>query len=254
MQNKSTGITWRKALLCITIALAFLAGIYLLAARSSYARLLVTSLLHRFGYRVSLRPPLKVERILLGHDQNQNGLDDLEDLVEGARKEISRKPTYRSAYYAGGYPPENEGVCTDLVWRAFLRAGYDLKSMVDKDILLATSEYPNVRGQPDPNIDFRRVPNLMVFFRRHATALTIEVKPWDAANLKEWQGGDIVVFGSGFDHIGIVSDRRYPDGVPMVIHHGFLHPTEDDALRYWPGGISGHFRIDPEKLAQLMSR
>lgn len=31
----------------------------------------------------------------------------------------------------GGYPPDNIGVCIDVVWRAFANAGYSLKDMVD---------------------------------------------------------------------------------------------------------------------------
>ena len=48
--------------------------------------------------------------------------------------EVDRSPVYKSAYYVGGYPPATEGVCTDVVWRAFKEAGYDLKKMIDADI------------------------------------------------------------------------------------------------------------------------
>lgn len=199
-----------------------------------------------------LRPPLNVQTSLLDHDQNGNGKDDALDLVEGARVQVDRKPLYRSAYYAGGYPPDSEGVCTDLVWRAFQYAGYDLKSMLDKDIASALKEYPRVEGHPDSNIDFRRVPNLYVFLKRHAITMTNEVKPWDPENLKEWQPGDIVILGANHDHIGIVSDSRYRNGVPKILHHGSRYPSEDNALGYWPGGVLAHFRLEPEELAELM--
>jgi hypothetical protein len=97
--------------------------------------------------------------------------------------------------------------------------------MVDKDIASAVNEYPRVGNVPDPNIDFRRVPNLYVFFERHAITLTSEVIPWDAENLKEWQPGDIVILGQRYDHIGIVSDKRFRNGIPKVLHHGSTHPT-----------------------------
>ena len=64
-------------------------------------------------------------------DRNGNGLDDLTDLVRGARAYIRTQPEYVDSYYAGGYPPEGEGVCTDVIWRAFQAAGYDLKAMLD---------------------------------------------------------------------------------------------------------------------------
>ena len=43
-----------------------------------------------------------------------------------------------------------------------------IKAMIDADIAQNTALYPRVQGTPDPNIDFRRVPNLNAFFARHA--------------------------------------------------------------------------------------
>ncbi|KKM11186.1 hypothetical protein SY88_09895 [Clostridiales bacterium PH28_bin88] len=196
----------------------------------------------RLSEKVSPRPALEVERLLTGNDQDNDGLDDLEDILQGARKEVESGPVYRSAYYAGGYPPDDEGVCTDLVWRAFREAGYNLKEMVDRDIGNNQGAYPRVAGKPDPNIDFRRVQNLAPFFTRHATSLTTEVVPWDAENLKEWQGGDIVIYGAPLWHIGIVSDRRREDGVPLLIHNGG-YAAEEDRLLTWPSPMLYHFRF-----------
>ena len=50
----------------------------------------------------------------------------------------------------------------------------------------------------DKNIDFRRVQNLKVYLDNNAIVLTNDIN-----KIKEWQGGDIVVFNN---HIGIVSD------------------------------------------------
>ena len=112
-----------------------------------------------------------IERVTSPTDCNQNGVDDYTDILLGARQDARRHPRYHSAYYAGGYPPEDEGVCTDVVWRAFAHAGYSLKDLVDADIAANIGEYPRVEGRPDPNIDFRRVKNLKVYFERNATAL-----------------------------------------------------------------------------------
>ena len=38
---------------------------------------------------------------------------------------------YQSKYYAGGYPDDGLGVCTDVIWQALQAAGYDLKALVD---------------------------------------------------------------------------------------------------------------------------
>ena len=192
------------------------------------------------------KPPLKplpVERIVINHDQDRDGILDLDDIVEGARREVRAKTRYRSAYYQGGYPPEGEGVCTDVIWRALQNAGYDIKAMLDTDIKRNVWGYPRVNGRPEPNIDFRRVPNQLVFFKKHARSLTTEIKPGDPENLMQWQGGDIVVFGRPCEHIGIVSDRRRPDGVPLLIHNAGPHAAEEDRLLTWPSKITAHFRF-----------
>ncbi len=186
-----------------------------------------------------------IPKVEIDHDQDGDGLKDMADIVEGARKDAANKPSYRSAYYSGGYPPDHEGVCTDVVWRAFKNAGYNLKNMVDQDIKSNTKAYPRVENRPDPNIDFRRVPNLVVFFNRKGTVLTTRIIPYDLENLKEWQAGDIVVFDKPVEHIGIVSDLRRPDGVPYLIHNAGPYTKEEDALLYWNDHISkiiGHYR------------
>ncbi len=163
-------------------------------------------------------------------------------LIQGARVEIKRAPLYRSAYYKGGYPPDREGVCTDLIWRAFRHAGYDLKKLIDADIRKAPAAYPRAR-KPDPNIDFRRVPNQTVFFKRHAQSLSTAIKPGNAENMRLWQPGDIVVF-AGPDHIAILSDKRNDEGVPLLLHNQGPWATEDDDFTAWAkGGIVAHFRF-----------
>ena len=176
---------------------------------------------------------LIIESITCTSDQDEDGINDLADIVEGARKDIENKPRYTDAYYDGGYPPDHEGVCTDVIWRAFKNAGYLLKDMVDEDIRNNTELYPRVQGRPDPNIDFRRVKNLRVFFDRFATSLTTEVIPLDVENLKEWQAGDIVVYDDPMEHIAIISDVRNKDGVPYIIHNCGPYTQENDMLIYW---------------------
>jgi len=187
---------------------------------------------------------LVVQKIIIDSDKDKDEILDLEDFVQGARMEAKNKPLYRSEYYMGGYPPEHEGVCTDVIWRSFKNAGYNLKDMIDKDIKEHTADYQRVEGRPDTNIDFRRVPNQLVFFRKYAAEITNELKPNDADNLKHWQGGDIVVFSKP-DHIAIISDIRRKDGVPFIIHNSGPYAKEDDNLEMWMAddGIVGHFRF-----------
>lgn len=171
-------------------------------------------------------------------DKDGDGIDDYTDILLGARAEAERKPEYKSAYYAGGYPPATEGVCTDVIWRALRDAGYTLKEMVDEDIAQNVELYPRVKGKPEPNIDFRRVPNLKVYFERNHITLTN-----DLTQIEEWQPGDIVAFGSS--HVGIISDKRNKNGVPYLIHNGGQPNREEDILevynKYEP--ISGHYRL-----------
>lgn len=137
-----------------------------------------------------------------------------------------------------GYPPEEEGVCTDVVWRAFYNAGYSLKDMVDEDIKNNVEQYPRVNGKPDPNIDFRRVSNLKIFFERNTNILTN-----DLTKIEEWQPGDIVIFGTS--HIGIISDKRNKKGVPYLIHNAGQPLREEDTLELWDKftPITGHYRL-----------
>lgn len=188
-------------------------------------------------------PSVRIPALACPTDKDGDGLDDLKDIVAGAKAEVERQPQYRSAYYQKGYPPEDEGVCTDVVWRAFRDAGYDLKGLVDQDIRANMSKYPRVEGRPDPNIDFRRVPNLIVFLRRNAQELTLEVKPEDVENLTLWQAGDIVTYDLPHEHIAIVSDKRRPDGVPYILHNSGPTPKESDQLQDWPSQMTGHFRF-----------
>ncbi len=197
-----------------------------------------------------LRPPLQVDTVILDHDQDADGVADLTDIVTGARAYVADRPRYISAYYAGGYPPQGEGVCTDVIWKALQAAGYDLKGLLDADIKAHPGDYPRVGGKPDPNIDFRRVQNLAVFFQKYGVTLTERVVPWDKENLKEWQGGDIVIFGRSLDHIGIVSDRRRTDGVPYLIHNAGPWGTEDDSLTTWHTGIRYHIRFPKVQTSQ----
>ena len=70
-------------------------------------------------------------------DYNGNGVDDYTDILLGARQDAENHPRYDGSYQQEGYPPDDIGVCTDVVWRAFKNAGYSLRYMVDRDIMLA---------------------------------------------------------------------------------------------------------------------
>ena len=172
----------------------------------------------------------------LGHDQDGDGIDDQADLLEGARAYVAGHPRYKSAYYEGGYPDDGYGVCVDVVAAAYRAAGYDLRELVDADVRAVPDAY--AIGEPDPNIDYRRVRNLRVYLGRNAEPLTC-----DPTDISQWQGGDIVVFES---HIGVVSGKRDERGVAYVIHHNdpWQRAYEEDILES-RDDIVGHYRLDP---------
>lgn len=179
---------------------------------------------------------LGIETVTSPTDADGDGVDDYTDLLLGARAYIQTHPRYKSAYYAGGYPDDGCGVCTDVIWRAFRAAGYSLRDLLDADIAACPEAYPNITD-PDANIDFRRVENLLIFFSRHAQSL-----PTDFSDPSAWQAGDIVVFTH---HIGMCSDRRNAAGIPFLIHHGNLldGAVEWDQMANYT--VAGHFHWAP---------
>lgn len=168
-------------------------------------------------------------------DFDNDLIDDQTDILQNAKKYVALKPKYKSKYYSGGYSNDNYGVCSDVVANALLKAGYDLKELVAKDIKANRSKY-NIK-QADKNIDFRRVVNLIVYFKNTAIKLTND--PYD---IKNWQGGDIVIFNH---HIGIVSNIRNKKGIAYVIHHKnpFQTNYEEDILTKKHYKIIGHYRV-----------
>lgn len=201
--------------------------------------ILITGLLiYQKNKNVYYANDFDIETVISKKDYDNDGIDDYTDILQGAKIEAENKPTYKSTYYSGGYPPDNEGVCTDVIWRALKNAGYSLKDMVDEDIKNNVDKYPRVDGKPDSNIEFRRVSNLKVYFERNQINLTT-----DLSKIEEWQPGDIVVFGSS--HIGIISDKRNKKGIPYLLHNGGQPLREEDILevynKYEP--IIGHYRM-----------
>lgn len=164
-------------------------------------------------------------------DKDGDGIDDQTDFLQSVRNYIATKPKYKSKYYRTGYPDDGFGVCTDVIAFGLRGAGYDLMELVNADIKANKKIYQV--DVVDKNIDFRRVNNLRIFFERNAKSLTT-----DLTYIKEWQGGDIIVFKT---HIGVVSDKRNWRGIPFIIHNGGFH-FEEDILEYRTD-IVGHFRM-----------
>lgn len=175
-----------------------------------------------------------IETYISNTDKDNDKIDDQTDILSSVRSYINTNPKYKSKYYAGGYPDDEYGVCSDVVANGLKGAGYDLMQLVNEHIINNRKMYDIEKI--DKNIDFRRVKNLIVYFESTAINLTTDVN-----SIKEWQGGDIVIFKK---HIGIVSDKRNKNGVPFLIHHANPYQVhyEEDVLEN-RDDIVGHYRI-----------
>ena len=101
--------------------------------------------------------------------------------------------------------------------------------------------YPNQRrwmlAHTDPNIDHRRVPNLMTFFSRKGEVLPITAQGTD------YFPGDLVTWdlGGNVPHIGIIVGRKSPQtGRYLIVHNIGSGPQMEDVLFSWK--ITGHYR------------
>jgi len=166
------------------------------------------------------------------------------NVVEAARRQIGvtvgYDPAYRKIGYPGGDVPRESGVCTDVIIRALRDARkIDLQKLVHEDMKTSFSKYPQMWGlkAPDANIDHRRVPNLQCYFKRKGYALPV------SKNAADYKPGDIVtvMVGGKLPHIMIVSDKKTPDGTPLVIHNIGSGAKEEDCLFTYP--LTGHYRI-----------
>ncbi len=164
-------------------------------------------------------------------------------LSDCALELTSQKVTYDPSYFSIDYPngdiPADKGVCTDVIIRAFRKLGIDLQKEVHEDMKANFKLYPNLWGlkSTDKNIDHRRVPNLMVFFKRKGKEKPITNNP------KDYTMGDIVCWnlGGAITHIGIVVNKKSKDGKRNLIVHniGGGQVLEDCLFNY---KIIGHYR------------
>lgn len=168
-------------------------------------------------------------------------------LVSEARKQVgvtlSYDPVYRRLSYPGGDVPLETGVCTDVVIRALRTQGLDLQRTVHEDMRANFSVYPKHWGlsRPDSNIDHRRVPNLMTWFKRQGKQVPT------GRQASDFRAGDIVAWdlGRGLTHIGVVSDRRTAAGNPLILHNIGQGTREEDILFGYR--IIGHYRYSAQR-------
>ncbi|MET0071738.1 MAG: DUF1287 domain-containing protein [Candidatus Thiodiazotropha sp.] len=171
-------------------------------------------------------------------------------LVVAALERTTHSVRYDGSYLSIGYPngdvPDNIGVCTDVLIRAYRALDIDLQQLVHEDMNSHFERYPSRRiwglEKADSNIDHRRVPNLQVFFSRHGRSLPVTQRGSD------YSSGDIVTWmlPGNLPHIGIVTDRLSAEtGAPLIVHNIGAGPKLEDMLFHYP--ITGHYRYMPRQ-------
>jgi uncharacterized protein YijF (DUF1287 family) len=165
-------------------------------------------------------------------------------LLENAVEQTKITKNYTQAYFVIPYPngdvPADTGACTDVVVRAFRKAGVDLQKEVHEDMRVNFGLYPRKWGlaKPDTNIDHRRVPNLQTFFARRGKSLPV------SQQAVEYKPGDVVTWdldGKGMTHIGVVSNiRNDAENRYLIIHNIGSGTRAEDVLFRWK--VTGHFR------------
>lgn len=171
--------------------------------------------------------------------QDQFALKLSDAAMELTKQKVIYDPSYCKMAYPNGDVPSDRGVCSDVVIRAYRKLGIDLQKEIHEDIKANFAHYPRNWGltKPDKNIDHRRVPNMMVFFRRKGTELVT------SNSAKDYSAGDIVCWnlGGGITHIGMVVNKKSADGERNLIVHniGAGQVLEDCLFKF---KIIGHFR------------
>ncbi len=172
--------------------------------------------------------------------------DIVSSLIERTTHNVTYDGSYLSIAYPNGDVPQNIGVCTDVIIRAYRKLGTDLQKLVHEDMKSNFSLYPSKRiwglNSTDKNIDHRRVPNLQTFFKRHGLSLKT------STNKADYSVGDIVTWmlPGNLPHIGMVIDQVDDiSGNPIIVHNIGRGPKIDDMI--FDFAITGHYRFEPTK-------
>lgn len=166
-------------------------------------------------------------------------VDTVKNGIYSAALRFSQEKTwfYDAAYYTIPYPGgdvPSGGACTDVVIRVLRENRIDLQRLIHEDMRQNFSAYPNKwrATAPDPNIDHRRVPNIMTFFERKRFALPV------TRNRSDYLPGDIVTWelSPGVTHIGICLKNG-------DIYHNIGPRARIDKEAVFNYKVIGHYRV-----------
>jgi uncharacterized protein YijF (DUF1287 family) len=172
-----------------------------------------------------------------------NSSPNLKLVIDGAVEQVGTTtgydPSYQKIEYPNGDVPIETGVCSDVIVRAFRKAGIDLQKDVHEDMKDNFSSYPTRWGLKgtDANIDHRRVPNLQTYFKRKGKSLST------GGSSETFLPGDIVTWdlGGEVDHVGLVVNVwSKPSQRYLIVHNIGAGTRMEDVLFAWK--ITGHYR------------
>lgn len=231
--------------------------------------LAITLSISKFTFKKEYSPPtalaallpryrvINMDDISVKTDFDRDGISDQKDILQGAKIQLKNPANNifkignnETNYFSGGDPPAEIAICTDIIARAFGEAGFDLSQLVNDDIAGNFESYPLRinwgQTRTDKNIDYRRIQNMEIFFKRTGRSLVAVFDFSDTENLEQWLPGDIVFFDmdrDGYtDNVGIISDFTTRKGVPKIIYN-YIDPgytVEMDILG--TSSIKGHYR------------
>lgn len=215
-----------------------------LKAKTLFAVVLLVSSLSCHKPQWVLRTPAATEPpLIVTKPLADNASPRLTQIIASAIEQTTVTTGYDPAYVGIEYPngdvaPET-GVCSDVVVRAFRKAGIDLQKEVHEDMGRAWDDYPKRWGasRRDTNIDHRRVGNLMVYFERQGKSQPV------TTDRGQYLPGDIVAWdlGNKVDHIGIVVNVwSEPSKGYLIVHNIGAGARMEDVLLNWE--ITGHYR------------
>lgn len=169
-----------------------------------------------------------------------NTFKDYPELLANAARSledptVKYDPSYVRIAYPMGDVPANTGVCTDVIIRAFRKG---LNDDLQENIYNFRKEV-HPEQKIDPNIDHRRVKNLVEYFDSLFDILELETHD------KEYKKGNVVVWdlGGGQWHIGICVENDtiiHNICCGQVIEPMYMH---DRVIRNYSFDVSRHQEI-----------
>ena len=157
-----------------------------------------------------------------------------------ATQDVTYDGSYRIIGYPNGDVPDNIGVCTDVVIRAYRAVDVDLQTLIHEDVQTDLGYYYPIlskRGtaKADPNIDHRRVHIIRKFLNKNYPESKIK-------NSEPYLPGDIIVWDNW--HIGILIDEKIPGTDRYyAVHNMGSGPQKEDV--YYDEYDLDHYRWKP---------